>query len=280
MTTVKNRYKKDAEGQWWYLFPDGRRVRCVERKCEVCDGQVVTYRDQRFCSTTCRGASKRKDPVEVKCVECGEKFQRIKPTQTYCSHGCAARAYHARQDVTTKLGVALKNADNKRFSRDERGQWWYTPDGYPRTRASIRQCAECKGHFLANIYSMKTQGCCSKPCAQAKFHRENPGQNAGPRSGRWKGGRKVDERGYVLVMAPSWHPLVKGRRKYIQEHRLVVEQREGRFLLPHETVHHINGVRDDNRPENLELWAKSHPPGQRIGEQKKHCPTCMCGVKP
>ena len=46
-----------------------------------------------------------------------------------------------------------------------------------------------------------------------------------------------------------------------------MEQLLGRDLLGHEEVHHINGVRDDNRVENLELWSHSQPAGQRVEDK-------------
>lgn len=46
-----------------------------------------------------------------------------------------------------------------------------------------------------------------------------------------------------------------------------MEQYIGRPLLRHEEVHHINGVRHDNRPENLELWSTSQPKGQRVEDK-------------
>ena len=68
----------------------------------------------------------------------------------------------------------------------------------------------------------------------------------GKKSATWKGGRYKDNNGYIRITCAD-------HRNVALEHRLVIEKHIGRYLHSWETVHHINGIRDDNRIENLEL---------------------------
>lgn len=72
----------------------------------------------------------------------------------------------------------------------------------------------------------------------------------------WKGGTYRHSDGYVYEYAPN-HPDAPKGKGYVLQHRLVMEQKLGRFLEPGEIVHHMNEVKDDNRPENLELHDRS-----------------------
>lgn len=64
----------------------------------------------------------------------------------------------------------------------------------------------------------------------------------------WKGGR-VNEHGYIYTYVPN-HPLASSKG-YVAEHRLVMENQLCQYLSKYDEVHHINGIRNDNRIENL-----------------------------
>ncbi len=66
---------------------------------------------------------------------------------------------------------------------------------------------------------------------------------------RWNGGRWVDARGYVYIYKPDYHRVT--RKVYIQEHIFIWEQVHNRHLPKGWVIHHLNGIKGDNRPENL-----------------------------
>jgi hypothetical protein len=99
-------------------------------------------------------------------------------------------------------------------------------------------------------------------CSNCRYKTRKYGSKNYTDSGSWLGGPwKTTTNGYHAVSMPAPN---KGRQHtYLYEHVLVMERFLGRALLPVENVHHKNGVKTDNRLDNLELWVTSQPRGQR-----------------
>lgn len=111
-----------------------------------------------------------------------------------------------------------------------------------------RRPGVCKQAYCTRVvYQL---GYCS-----AHYERQRKGLNMDAPLRRIRGMGHIYEAGYKVIR-------VNG--KYTGEHRVIMAQHLGRDLFPDEEVHHINGVRDDNRIENLELWSTFQPKGQRV----------------
>jgi hypothetical protein len=82
---------------------------------------------------------------------------------------------------------------------------------------------------------------------------------------KWAGGRTTTNNGYVIIRVYDYPGSTKSLS--IHEHVYIMAKHLGRALVKGETVHHKNGVRDDNRLENLELWSSAQPPGQRVEDK-------------
>lgn len=112
-----------------------------------------------------------------------------------------------------------------------------------------------------------TRNLCSRHRQRAEFLRiieTYPNRVRSAPAGRW-----LDKDGYVVTRLVENGPI-------LLEHRVVMEGMLGRPLKRGENVHHFNGVRHDNRPENLELWILVQPAGRRASDAP-HCETCSCG---
>lgn len=164
--------------------------------------------------------------LHFKCEHCGKDVQKFKGQQS--KRNFCSQACYLASDYHRETVRAANLARNE-------GTVWFT-----------EPCANC-GTDVTRYASTRNKAVyCSTKC-YAKG-RET---------------RQITSHGYVRLFVGYDYPGA-AKSGHMLEHRKVMQDLLGRPLLPEENVHHVNGVRDDNRPENLELWSTSQPQGQRV----------------
>lgn len=157
-------------------------------------------------------------------------------------------------------------------------QYYGTICGHPTAHKASKRCKDCYSSYIKETLTGRKL---------SKEHRENLSKshlgNKPSKESRLKmslahhkrqGGelRKTNHKGYVTIYMPGHHLVMGGSGSRVYEHRLVAEKKLGRRIKPEEVVHHINGIKHDNRPENLFVTTAS--------EHRKHevralnCPEC------
>ena len=143
----------------------------------------------------------------------------------------------------TKLKCNVKKLCSVHYDR-----WRRYGGGRPKCRVP-----GCSSNFMAHRL-------CAKHYQRWKRHRTVRHPKYGTKT-------KTND-GYARVYLPD-HPAVPKGEKRVLEHIVIMGKYLGRSLGDGETVHHKNGIRDDNRIENLELWNSRHPSGQRVSDLQK-----------
>jgi endogenous inhibitor of DNA gyrase (YacG/DUF329 family) len=207
-----------------------------QRLCLACSTpfEVPASSRRKYCSVAChphQGHSRSKrPPVTVGCDRCGKEFQR--------------KAWEVEQRRSKGWALYCSTECRDAVKKGRKGE--------QRVVMVTLTCPKCGKEFQVKPHEQRRRRYCSRECA------------------RWTGGRRpVPERtltveGYVSVYLPlAERPLGQERYSRFAEHRVVMSRTLGRWLKPNEVVHHINGDRADNRPENLQLRTiQTHGHGQ------------------
>lgn len=155
---------------------------------------------------------------QVDCKMCGESFVSYNPNPQFCTNRCRGDSLKHHISVEKMIDLYESGMTQEEVAKElgttQKVVWKRMKEiGY-----------EARVAFKRNQY--------------------------GESNDSWQGGRTIQSNGYVYIKSVG-HPKALVQGDYVLEHRLAVEEVIGRYLEEGEVVHHINGKKDDNHPENL-----------------------------
>lgn len=209
------------------------------------------------------------------CIDCGKerpntRFAHGQPIWGDRCRSCAQKLYFLNQKRVI-LPPDYGPMENEIRFGDEIGH-----AGAPWIKYIWLICPSCSKGLWVGLVRYHTRGWCGCfKCTRTKHGPEHP---------NWKGGGYKDKDGYIMrtlgsdedffiSMAKKQHSKRSSTSLSVAEHRLIMAKHLGRCLQPWEKVHHKNGIKDDNRIENLELFIygdhiRAHSKGYRGGYAK------------
>lgn len=192
--------------------------------------------------------------ITVKCVICGNEFlawpYEVKSgTRKYCSRSCSSKSKTGNRGSNWQGGKIERTCRRcgkkfKIFKGEVKEQGNYCSHECQRGFPNVKlKCHQCGKEFVRCFSLLNKNNFCSQECyQQAQIGNVSPA---------WNGGRTIDN-GYICIWIPE-HPN-SDSKGYVREHRLVMEEKIGRYLKRSEVVHHIDGDTMNNDIDNLILF--------------------------
>lgn len=220
-------------------------------------------------------------PQSRECRGCGQSYEAAHTSQAYCASCRSHCTASGCKEPIKSTRLCAKHLNRMRRHGDINHVGHSTRK--PRESHKIQlECARCAKPFMVTPSSVGRKYC-SATCSTYKAIPTFECAQCGKAAMRTKGGNGnfnykqrycSRECGYAAqrtgFLDKNGYRVITIGGKQVMEHRHVMELHLGIKLPAGSTIHHKNGLRTDNRVENLEYWDHRHGKGQRLDDKIKH----------